>query len=236
MSGLGPTPYPVATGLDWIDERQMVEVDRLMIDEFGIDLVRMMENAGRNLARLVIDLAAPARVAIAAGSGGNGGGGLVAARHLANAGVDVVVTTTRSADGMAPVPAEQLRILERMGATSSPTVADADVVVDAVIGYSLRGAPPGRAAELIAEINAASTVIALDAPSGLDVTTGATPGTAVAADATMTLALPKLGLAESELVGDLYLADISVPRDVVARIGAAPPDFRASPIVTVARE
>lgn len=31
---------------------QMVEVDRAMIEDYGIDLAQMMENAGRNLAHL----------------------------------------------------------------------------------------------------------------------------------------------------------------------------------------
>ena len=79
----------------WITETDMIEVDRTMIEDLRIELLQMMENAGRNLGRLVLDLAAPTRVAVAAGSGGSGGGGLVAARHLANAGVDVTVTTTR---------------------------------------------------------------------------------------------------------------------------------------------
>jgi NAD(P)H-hydrate epimerase len=62
----------------WITEADMIEVDRVMIEDLHIEQVQMMENAGRNLARLALDLATPARVAVAAGSGGNGGGGLVA--------------------------------------------------------------------------------------------------------------------------------------------------------------
>jgi len=68
-----------ADGLAWIDEQQMIEVDRIMIEDLRIELLQMMENAGRNLARLVLDGWSPRRVAVAAGSGGNGGGGMVAA-------------------------------------------------------------------------------------------------------------------------------------------------------------
>ena len=82
--------YPTVddTDVGWISHDDMVEVDRIMIDQLHIELLQMMENAGRSLARLVLDLTAPATVTVYAGSGGNGGGGLVAARHLANAGVD----------------------------------------------------------------------------------------------------------------------------------------------------
>jgi NAD(P)H-hydrate epimerase len=85
---VGALSYPVVAPDDvaWITEADMVEVDRVMIDDLHIELLQMMENAGRNLARLVLDLVRPASVAVAAGSGGNGGGGLVAARHLTNAG------------------------------------------------------------------------------------------------------------------------------------------------------
>ena len=82
-------PTVPGDALAWITEVDMIEVDRVMIDDLHIELVQMMENAGRNLARLVLDRVSPSSVVVIAGSGGNGGGGLVAARHLANAGVEV---------------------------------------------------------------------------------------------------------------------------------------------------
>jgi NAD(P)H-hydrate epimerase len=109
-----------------------------------------------------------------------------------------------------------------------------------VIGYSLRGAPKGRSAELIAQIMAARSVggldgvVSLDNPSGLNVTTGATPGLVVEADATMTLCLPKTGLRSSAEAGRLYLADISVPPSVTSVYGPAP-DFHPGPILEVIR-
>ena len=66
---------------------QMREVDRAMVEDFHIELVQMMENAGRNLADLAVRHFGPRSTVVLAGSGGNGGGGLVAARHLANRGV-----------------------------------------------------------------------------------------------------------------------------------------------------
>ncbi|MEM6931347.1 MAG: hypothetical protein AAF602_30735, partial [Myxococcota bacterium] len=43
---------PAASTLPWLTTDQMREVDRLMIEEFHIELVQMMENAGRGLARV----------------------------------------------------------------------------------------------------------------------------------------------------------------------------------------
>lgn len=216
---------------------QMREVDRVMIEELHITLVQMMENAGRSLAELAIRRFDPAAVLVLAGPGGNGGGGLVAARHLANRGcaVHVVLATTR--ERLREVPAHQLDILERMGVRTAPEPVAADLIVDAMLGYSLQGEPRGRAAELIRWANISSApVLSLDCPSGLDVTTGRAADPCVQATATMTLALPKVGLLSSSETGDLYLADISVPAAVYRDLGLEVPHglFAADSVLPVA--
>ncbi len=73
----------------------MVEVDRLMVEDYGITLLQMMENAGRSLAELTSELLGGVvkgkRIAVLCGGGNNGGGGMAAARHLVNRGADVQV-------------------------------------------------------------------------------------------------------------------------------------------------
>jgi NAD(P)H-hydrate epimerase len=62
-------------------------------------------------------------------------------------------------------------------------------------------------------------ILSLDVPSGIDAGTGTVYEPAIRATATMTLALRKrgLGLPGTEmLVGELYLADISVPPELYA--------------------
>ncbi|MDJ0925054.1 MAG: NAD(P)H-hydrate epimerase [Acidimicrobiia bacterium] len=212
----------------YLTREQMIEVDRAMIEDIGIDLARMMENAGRSLAHLARArfLSGDPRsktVVVLAGTGGNGGGALVCARRLHGWGADVRVAVTGGADRMRPVPADQLRILEGLGLSIVLTdlpFATADLIVDGIIGYSLQGAPRGRAAELIQWANdAAAPVLSLDTPSGLDTTSGTLHTPSVQATATMTLALPKEGLRSADAVwnvGELYLADISVPPQVYA--------------------
>ncbi|NUR27642.1 MAG: hypothetical protein HOV83_17670 [Catenulispora sp.] len=128
----------------------MREVDRAMVEDFHIQLIQMMENTGRSLA---VEVFAPRRVVVLAGVGGNGGGGLVAARHLANRGREVHVVLTEPADHYAGVPEHQLKILSHLGVSvtnsGTPPADNADLIVDALIGYSLVGDPTGRAAELI---------------------------------------------------------------------------------------
>ena len=124
-----------------VSVEQMRQLDRVMIEDLHIDLIQMMENAGRSIADLVIELFSPSSVTVLSGAGGNGGGGLVAARHLSNRGVIATIVLSRPGRSMAGVPAHQLDILERMGMSPTPEPAPADVVVDALIGYSLRGDP-----------------------------------------------------------------------------------------------
>ena len=211
---------------------QMRSIDRVMVEDLHIELVQMMENAGRNLAELAIARFSPGAVTVLAGPGGNGGGGLVAARHLVNRGSEVQVVLA-APDRLTPVPAHQADILARMGVSPASRPGTADLVIDALIGYSLRGDPTGTAAELITWANdQAAPILALDTPSGLDLTTGAAGTPAVRATATLTLALPKAGLLDSPNAGELYLADISVPSLVYQRMGIAVPAlFRQSSLL-----
>lgn len=231
-------PSVDVASLPVLTAEQMREVDRVMIEELRIELVQMMENAGRNLAHLAWELWSPARVVALAGPGGNGGGGLVAARHLANRGVRVTVTLAAEPGRLAPVPARQLDILTRMDVEIAATPPSADLALDALIGYGLRGDPTGRAAELIEMVNASGVeILALDTPSGLDVTTGALATPCVRATATLTLAAPKRGLLLTpEVVGDLYVGDISVPPGVYRGLGMIEPRaFGQAQIVRVVR-
>ena len=215
----------------YLTTEQMIEIDRAMMEDLGIELIQMMENAGRNLAhlarrRFLENDPAGKSVTVLAGTGGNGGGALVAARRLCGWGAWVRVFTTRPPEAFRPVPARQLDILRRMqiaiGSEDQLLGEEPpDLILDGVIGYSLKGAPKGGAAGLIRWANARGRpILSLDAPSGLDATTGHVFDPAVRATATMTLALPKEGLRAPGVeahVGELYLADIGVPPSLYAR-------------------
>jgi NAD(P)H-hydrate epimerase len=207
---------------------QMAEVDRLMVDVYGIALEQMMELAGARLAelahRLLGDLRGK-RTTVLAGRGNNGGGALVAARHASNRGADVSAVLSRDATEYGGVPGARLRTLQAMGidVRTGGDLPAADVIFDGIIGYSLAGAPRGRELELIERANASDApTLSLDVPSGLDPDTGAAPGAAVRAAWTMTLALPKPGLLAEHArdhVGRLFLADIGVPPGLLEQMG-----------------
>jgi NAD(P)H-hydrate epimerase len=90
----------------------------------------------------------------------------------------VRVFTTKIAEAFTPVPGHQLDILHRMKVPVSSATELAgedapDLILDGVIGYSLKGSPRGAAAELIRWANAQDCpILSLDAPSGVDTTTG----------------------------------------------------------------
>jgi NAD(P)H-hydrate epimerase len=206
----------------------MREVDRIAIEQTGPNLLQMMANAGRNLAEMALERLGTdwqkARVVVLAGSGGNEGGGITAARHLANRGVRVELCLAIP-DNLSQVAAWQRRVFQ---STSGKEVGFRDLdpapphlILDPLIGYGLRSAPQGIFAELIRWANGTrAPIISLDVPSGLDSTTGATPGEFIRPSWTMTLALPKSGLARGD-VGDLILADIGIPDETYRRLGVS---------------
>jgi NAD(P)H-hydrate epimerase len=236
-----------AQAVPWLSVEEMRGVDRIMVEELGISLVRMMENAGRNLAQVARELLggdmAGRSIVVLAGPGGNGGGGLVAARHLTVGGAQVAVALSAPADRFAPVPAEQLTIARRIAIPireRTESLGEPDLVIDALLGYSQRGEPHGRAAELI-RWSAGRRILALDVPSGLELSSGTLHIPHVTAEATMTLAAPKKALAvadAAEAVGRLLLADISVPALVYERLGLvhATPFARGSVVELVANK
>ncbi len=213
---------------------QMIEVDRAMIEDYHIELIQMMENAGRNFAELARRQMGGAvkghSVAVLCGSGNNGGGGMTAARHLHNWGADVIVALTKSADKIRGVSAHQLDILKQMNipiVDSASLPSTVELILDAIIGYSLSGSPRGTAADLIRWANEQhAQIISLDTPSGLDLTSGMAHDPTIRATATLTLALPKHGLMNPKsaaYVGELYLADISVPPELYSKMGISVP-------------
>lgn len=204
---------------------QMKEVDRLMIEEWHINLFQMMENAGRNLAQLAKVLMGNStkdkRVVILCGKGNNGGGGMVAARHLHNWRARISAALIGSPEQLKTIPAHQWQSIKKLGiVVDNPDLESADLIIDAMIGYGLVGSPRPPISDWIEKANDSKVdILSLDAPSGLNTTTGDTSDLCIKAKATMTLAMPKTGLLtkkSKKCVGELYLADIGVPPELYA--------------------
>ncbi len=145
----------------------------------------LMERAGRAVAwevRRCLGGSYGRRVVIVCGKGNNGGDGRIAAHVLRGWGMRVDVVDLGNADAAA-------------GSDVDRRIRRADCVVDAMFGTGFRGALDGAAAQIVALIaGSAARVVAVDIPSGVDGSTGATAGPAVTADRTVTFAAPKPGL------------------------------------------
>jgi len=209
-------PVPAVTA------EEMRAIDRVAVEDVGLGLLQMMENAGRTLAHRALDMG-DGPVLIVTGNGGNGGGGLACARHLANHDVEVTISLDRPAGELTGAAARQYRVLREVGVPTTEGALDLDegdphaLIVDALIGYGLKGDVREPAATTIRRMNESGTpVVSLDVPSGIDATTGETLGVAVEPDTVLTLALPKTGLEGRN--ERLLLADVSVPRTVYERL------------------
>ncbi|MBY8993614.1 MAG: NAD(P)H-hydrate epimerase [Candidatus Heimdallarchaeota archaeon] len=214
----------------------MIEVDRLMIEEYKISLIQMMENASYTLANLSRILYPKAKsFVIMVGKGNNGGGGLGAARRLHNWGYSSKVILASEENSLKDVPKRQLTILKNidMEITSADVLEEIDlassetVIIDALLGYSLKGNPRGNYAKLINSANESNLpIISLDIPSGIEGTKGIIYEPAIHAAATLTLALPKtafLNKKTNPFLGELFVADISVPPKLYSDLGITYP-------------
>lgn len=210
--------------LPGITKEQMVEVDRIMMDELHIPIELMMENAGKSLAMLGGTLAGPGAVdsekifRVISGSGNNGGGGLVAARRLSSWGRKVEVYLPRGITSLRPVTLLQFERLSAMGVNvfeKLPMHDDDVVLIDAYLGYGYDTREDAISDEVFEYLSSHPSVISLDVPSGLDSNTGKCDS-AIKPKATLTIAFVKRGLlkAESSSIGDLYVCDIGVPLEV----------------------
>lgn len=225
---------PAVRGIPSVTAAQMAEIDRVAV-EVGISTEMLMENAARQVAlacREALGRLAGRRIVCLAGSGNNGGDTFAAARrlHVWGAAVRCVTTAREARPGLS---GRQRGILGRIGVevagVDEARLEEADLIVDGLLGYSVRGAPRGDTEVLIREADRSRVpIVAVDLPSGLDPDTGEPLGVAIRAAVTVTLALPKAGLLRSrrraeadvgDLIGTLLVADIGIPPSLYDRFG-----------------
>jgi ADP-dependent NAD(P)H-hydrate dehydratase / NAD(P)H-hydrate epimerase len=209
---------------DWLtplpDAERMRAIDRWAIEERGVPSLELMERAGAGVARAVERLVPDGPVAIVCGTGNNGGDGLVVARLLREAGRTMTVVC---AGELAKLSGDARANLERLPgpapvdlAGGADALAQARIVVDALLGTGFAGEPRGAVAEAIAAVEGCSApVVSVDVPSGVDASTGVVCGAAVHATATVTFHAAKPGLwihPGKAHAGEVEVLDIGIPR------------------------
>jgi hydroxyethylthiazole kinase-like uncharacterized protein yjeF len=243
---------------------EMREVDRLTTERHKISGAQLMEVAGKHVAETVLRLCPPEaskRIVILCGKGNNGGDGLVCARYLKNAGRDPHVwffgpepeSGTDAGDNFHRwrQVSEHISFIENPGAWESKrgAIAQAQIIIDALLGTGLRGAAEGLIAQVIEEVNRISKnataanpilILAVDTPSGLPSDGEPASGPVLTAHRTVTFTAPKIGQLESHhaaQVGALDVVQIGSPRSLVEEVGKGslrwvePNEFAQLPLV-----
>lgn len=238
-----------------VTPERMRDIQRAAQELFHYDILQAVENGGRAAARLILAMlggeARGQRVVVLAGGGHVGAAGLCAARHLDNWGVRPELLLGEVENQMSFAARRHLHVLAECGIaephdrdTSEHSAEDhlrrADLVVDALVGYGLEGAPTGLAAAVTVMTEAARRpVLALDVPTGVNAGTGAVSAPAMTAGTTLVFDLPKTGevLPEcADRVGELFVADLGMPRAACEREGVSARDlFAEGPIVRLRR-
>ena len=109
----------------------------------------------------------------------------------------------------------RMRLLQPRSPLVRNAVADADLVIDGLIGVGLEGPPREPHATLIRTANEVrASVLALELPSGLGPDSGEPSQPTIKARATLALGLPAQGLFGSlawQFTGELWLCDVGYP-------------------------
>lgn len=205
---------------------QMREIDRRTVDEFKLPSLLLMENAGRAVAERAAALRqSGSHIALFCGGGNNGGDGLAAARHLCNRGIPVKVVLAADPQASRGDPLINLQALQALGVTPLPAgeaagaLDGAAAAVDALLGTGFRGEPRAEVAALLGALSEfRGPILGVDLPSGLDSETGQPCDLTPRCSETVTLGLPKPGLAlypGREYAGAITVAGISLPRPLL---------------------
>ncbi len=159
---------------------EMREIDRITTEKYGVPSLTLMENAGSGVAQFVLEHYPHAeRVAVVCGKGNNGGDGFVVARKLHHAGrvVEVLLLAEPAelrGDAAAmferqPVRPIVIRSVQELAAESSRSLANCELVVDAILGTGFQPPVKGLYADAIAAINrSGKPIVAVDIPSGAE--------------------------------------------------------------------
>ena len=217
------------------DARRMKQADDTAIRERGIPSLTLMERAARALARVAAEYRGEGPAVVFAAPGNNGGDGIAAARLLLEMDIGCAVRVFLVGDGakMTPDTRTMTERLGEKGVTPEPfvpgdaeqeaAVLAAGVVIDALFGVGLNRPLAGDALAAVELMNrSAAPVVAADIPSGVNADTALVMGAAVNAACTVTFSRAKPGhFAEPGCIyrGELRLADIGIPEDVLEAAG-----------------
>ena len=228
------TPVLSTQTFDLYRAEQVRELDRRTIEGHGIAGYTLMCRAGQAAfsalkIRWPMSKTRSQRLTVVCGAGNNGGDGYVLARLAHTQGLSVKVLSLKDPATLIGDAATAWREAVDTGVCVQPfsldVLADAELIIDAILGTGLQRAVSGDWARAIQAINDLSAPkLALDIPSGLHADTGAVMGCAVNAAMTVTFIGIKQGLLTGSgpaYCGPLFYDHLDVPKAVFERLTPA---------------
>jgi len=211
--------------------KQIREADQFTIKNEPISSINLMERAARQLFKWIVKRVDNSHVIhVFAGLGNNGGDGLALARLLATKDYQVnvfIIRYSKKTSKDFQINFERLKdnknanLFEVKSTNDLKTIAEDDLVVDALFGSGLTRPVSGFIGDVIDSVNNSPAVkIAVDVPSGLfaDTPSDSSKGKIVRADYTLSFQLPKLAFVLPEndrFVGEWHLLDIGLSHDFI---------------------
>lgn len=211
-------------GIPLYTAEQCQKLDRHCIDDLGYAGYELMQQAAQAaFAVLLSEWPHVQELIILCGKGNNGGDGFEMASIAQEHGIDVQLVFAGAIyrlEGEAKQAAEAA-INSGLNVISSEQInwyKPNCVIVDALLGVGMKGAPNAEVSELIALVNESPLpVLAIDVPSGVNATSGYVASVAIIADITVTMLLNKQGLFTGhapDYVGQVRMANLGVPKQV----------------------
>jgi len=209
---------------------QMQLLDRLTIEETGIEGIVLMESASKavfDVCKGYLDSVSGKHAVIVCGGGNNGGDGFAVARMLKNSDIQTKIFFLGDKEKLKEDARTNYDRALNMGIEieneyTESFFADTDIIVDAIFGTGFKGEPRQQESSIIKAINESEKyVVSVDIPSGVNGDTGEVSLACIRADETVTFQLPKIGLIlypGSDYCGKITVADISIPEENINKI------------------
>ena len=209
---------------------QMQLLDRMTIEETGIEGIMLMENASKavfDVCKGYLNSICGKHAVIVCGVGNNGGDGFAIGRMLKNIDIQTKILFLGDKEKLKEDAYANYELAFNMGIEIEKNFVenffnDADIIIDAIFGTGFKGELRQLESSVIKAINESKKyVVSVDLPSGVNGDTGEVSSICIKANETVTFQLPKIGILlypASDYCGKITTADISIPKENIDKI------------------
>ncbi|RLF37174.1 MAG: bifunctional ADP-dependent NAD(P)H-hydrate dehydratase/NAD(P)H-hydrate epimerase [Thermoplasmata archaeon] len=192
---------------------------------YGVPTTKLMENAGKHVAKFISDQLriVTKNILVLSGVGNNGGDGFVAARYLSKKYNVTVFLTGKEQDIKTEISKNNFKKLKEKNITIydirslkklDTLLQENQVIIDAMLGIGLSGTLKEPYSEIVKKVNKTKnkTIISVDTPTGLGTNNTVKP------QYTITFHDIKKGMTPKNS-GEIIIADIGIPKKAIEYVG-----------------